>query len=250
MNKDLFTPQEAFEIPVLKILIELGARGAQQEVLKHLENEVNLLDGDWQPMRSGRIRWHSNVSWTKYRLVKKGEVDSPKRGVWLITEKGRQRYEAEGVSYDQAKYHPILPRSYAPRGRVTVTKKQRLIDPNQVTSDFLQRWGINQGLNLFELGIEGVKRKYVEYYRKQMGLEDGHLLKIIKTTIKEIKAFLTGDSQIAPTPERICQWIDYCYLLEMHEEGARLFNKVPQNSIPEELYRRTKKIADACQNSV
>lgn len=250
MNKGLFTPQKAFEIPILKVLIKLGAKGAQQEVLKHLEKEVNLLGGDWQPMRSGVIRWHNNAAWARYELVKKGEVDSPKHGVWRITEKGRKRYETEGGFYDQAKYPPILPRPYAPRGTVTVTRKQRLISPSQVTSDFLQRWGIKQGLNLFELGIEGVKRKYVEYYRKQKGLEDEHLLKIIKTTIKEIKAFLTEDSQIAPTPEKICQWVDYCYLFEMHEEGARLFSKVPQNSIPEELYRRTKKIADACQNNL
>ena len=201
-------------------------------------------------MRSGVIKWHNNAAWARYRLVKKGEVDSSKHGVWRITEKGRKRYETEGGFYDQTKYPPILPRPYAPRGTVAVTRKQRLIDPSQVTSDFLQRWGIKQGLNLFELGIEGVKRKYVEYYRKQKGLEDEYLLKIIKTTIKEIKAFLTGDSQIAPTPEKICQWVDYCYLFEMHEDGARLFSKVPQNSIPEELYRRTKKIADACQNSL
>ena len=186
----------------------------------------------------------------RYKLVKKGEVDSPKHGVWRITEKGRKRYETEGSFYDQAKYPPILPRPYAPRGTVAVARKQRLIDPGEITSDFLQKWGVKQGLNLFELGIEGVKRKYVEYYRKQKGLEDEHLLKITKMTIKEIKVFLNGDSRTSLTPEKICQWIDYCYLFEMYWEGAELFNKVPQGSIPEELYRRTKKIADACQNNL
>ncbi|MFQ5834590.1 MAG: winged helix-turn-helix domain-containing protein [bacterium] len=247
MDKGLITPPKAFEIPILKVLIKLKGNAVPKEVLKQLEKEVRLLDGDWQSMESGVIRWHNNANWAKYRLVKKGELDSPRHGIWRVTEKGRKRCEQEGPFYDQNKYKPIIPRPYKPKGGL---RKQKLIDPSLVTTDFLQRWGVKQGLDLFELGLEGVKRKYIEYYRKKKGLEDEHLLKIIKRTMKEIKTFLNGDSSTTPTPEKLCQWVDYCYLFEMYWEGTVLFNKVPEDSISKELYRRTKKIADACQNNL
>jgi len=246
MNEDYITPQEAFEIPILKILLEIGGCGTTYEVLTRLEEELKLLDGDRKLLESGQIRWQKNAAVGRYKLAKKGEVDSPQRGIWHITEKGKKRYEKEGKDYKQEDYPPRLFRLFSPRS----TRKKRLIDPRNITTDLLQKWGIKQELNLFELGLEGVKRKYEEYYRKNKGLDNEHILTIIKRTIRDINAFLSGELPSSPTAEKVCQWVDYCYLFEMYWEGSELFKKVSKESIPEELYKRTKKIADACLNNL
>lgn len=53
-----------------------------------------LNEADYQPLPSDpdALRWRNTAQWTRYTLVKEGDMksDSP-RGVWEITAQGRQR---------------------------------------------------------------------------------------------------------------------------------------------------------------
>jgi restriction system protein len=44
---------------------------------------------------SGGNKWTNRIQWVRQRLIDKGEMYSPSRGIWAITEKGRNRVETK-----------------------------------------------------------------------------------------------------------------------------------------------------------
>ncbi|BDC35777.1 GmrSD restriction endonuclease domain-containing protein [Candidatus Methanoliparum sp. LAM-1] len=88
------TPRQAFRIPILEVLIELGGKGKVHEVLEKVENKMKhiLNDVDYEKLPSGgMIRWRNTAQWERLVMVQDELLrsDSP-RGIWEITEKGRE----------------------------------------------------------------------------------------------------------------------------------------------------------------
>jgi restriction system protein len=42
------------------------------------------------------MKWDNRVQWVRQRLIDKGDMSSPQRGIWAITEQGRQRVAENG----------------------------------------------------------------------------------------------------------------------------------------------------------
>jgi hypothetical protein len=88
------TPQEAFRIPILKALTEMGGQGATSDVLDQvgemMEGQLNEIDRQMLPSGTS-VRWRNKAQWARNALVNEGLMasDSP-RGVWEITEEGRE----------------------------------------------------------------------------------------------------------------------------------------------------------------
>ena len=196
MEEKLCTPQKAYEIPILEVLVENGGKLSQNEVLQRIEEKFKFFPGDKSLMSSGCIRWHNNACWARFKMVKKGEIDNSVRGIWIITEKGRERYEVEKDSYDQSNFKPSHIRE-SNRARKQKTKLD-LVHPDEVTANYLQEWGNKRGLNLFELGFDGVKDVYTEYYYKNSKISDREYLEIIHSIFRDIKAFIKGNESINP----------------------------------------------------
>jgi hypothetical protein len=96
LKKGLRTPEEEYIIPILESLIELGGKGKIGQVLKRVyeKMKVKLTWYDMQKLpSSGEIRWENTAQWVRFYLVRQGFLskDSP-RGVWEITDKGREYY--------------------------------------------------------------------------------------------------------------------------------------------------------------
>jgi len=88
------TSRQAFRIPILKAIIELGGKGRTGEILEKVEIEMKdvLRPVDYEKLPSGvMIRWQNTAQWERYMMVQDGLLppDSPK-GIWEITEKGRK----------------------------------------------------------------------------------------------------------------------------------------------------------------
>jgi len=96
LEPGLRTPNDAFHLPILKALVQLGGSGRVQEVLKIIEEMMadQLNKYDYQPIPSNAkvIRWENNAQWARVKLVEQGYMasDSP-RGIWEITDAGRDR---------------------------------------------------------------------------------------------------------------------------------------------------------------
>jgi restriction system protein len=76
--------------PLLAVLKSLGgsARSAEAKsgVADHLGLSDIVLD---ERLPSGSSRFENQVSWARYYLVQSGFIDASRRGVWALTEKGR-----------------------------------------------------------------------------------------------------------------------------------------------------------------
>ncbi len=96
LRRGLRTPEEAFRIPILRALVEMGGRGRAREVLDRIQPMVvhRLTEHDLQPLPTGEIRWRNTAAWCRKDLVEEGllAADSP-HGIWEITDKGRHWLE-------------------------------------------------------------------------------------------------------------------------------------------------------------
>lgn len=96
LGRGLRTPEEAFRVPILRALVEMGGRGRAREVLDRIQPMVadRLTEHDLQPLPTGEIRWRNTAAWCRKDLVEEGLLadDSP-HGIWEVTDKGRRWLE-------------------------------------------------------------------------------------------------------------------------------------------------------------
>jgi hypothetical protein len=96
---------EAYELPILRVLADRGGRAGKNEVLDAVEPLLadQLTELDRAPIASGEIRWRNRVQFVRLRLVERGEMerDSP-RGIWELAVAGRDRLRHAGDAVDAA----------------------------------------------------------------------------------------------------------------------------------------------------
>ncbi|MFO1205732.1 MAG: restriction endonuclease [Burkholderiales bacterium] len=76
--------------PLLDALRGLGGSGTPDEVVERIAEDVKLSDEvQNELLPSGESRYRNQVAWARFYLVREGLLDSSKRGVWSLTERGR-----------------------------------------------------------------------------------------------------------------------------------------------------------------
>jgi restriction system protein len=76
--------------PLLDALRALGGSGTPDEVVERIAADLKLPDEvQNELLPSGEPRYRNQVTWARFYLVKEGLLDSSKRGVWSLTERGR-----------------------------------------------------------------------------------------------------------------------------------------------------------------
>ncbi len=86
--------------PLLDALRKLGGSGTPDEVVEKIAIDLGLSDevqNDLLP--SGHPRFRNQVAWARFYLVREALLDSSKRGVWSLTEKGR----TTSITHEQAR---------------------------------------------------------------------------------------------------------------------------------------------------
>lgn len=77
--------------PVLVALRELGGSARPAEVVEKLAENLDLSDDQLaESLPSGTSRFNNLVAWARFYLAKTGHIDSSRRGVWTLTEKGER----------------------------------------------------------------------------------------------------------------------------------------------------------------
>ena len=64
--------------------------------------------------------------------------------------------------------------------------------------------------------------------------------------IKQLRSYLQGKFEFTITSEKLCDWITFCYILGLYEEGEDLFSYVVSGEVNSWYYERTKKLARLC----
>lgn len=76
-------------VPVLKGLQHLGGSGTPEEVREYVATTLKVSDQTLDEVTSnGQSRFNNQVHWARFYLAKAGLIDSSKRGVWSLTERG------------------------------------------------------------------------------------------------------------------------------------------------------------------
>jgi restriction system protein len=76
--------------PVLDALRALGGSGKPDEVVERIATDLHVPDDvQNEVLPSGEARFRNQVAWARFYLVREGLLDSSKRGVWSLTERGR-----------------------------------------------------------------------------------------------------------------------------------------------------------------
>jgi restriction system protein len=86
--------QKKIEIPLLEVLVEVGGEGRPKDIYPLVTKKFpELREEDLaETLSSGTTnKWTNRIQWARQALVDNGEIDSPRRGTWRITNKGRQR---------------------------------------------------------------------------------------------------------------------------------------------------------------
>jgi restriction system protein len=85
--------QSEMEIPLLQCLVEMGGKAKPAEIYKRIPKFFpNLTEADLsEPLSSGGSKWTNRIQWVRQRLVSRGELANSERGVWAVTDKGRER---------------------------------------------------------------------------------------------------------------------------------------------------------------
>ena len=79
--------------PLLDALRELGGSGTPDEVVEQIASDLKLSDDiQNELLPSGGPRYRNQVAWARFYLVREGLLDSSKRGVWSLTERGRSTH--------------------------------------------------------------------------------------------------------------------------------------------------------------
>ncbi len=75
--------------PLLDALRELGGSAKSDEAIDRVALDLKLPDEILNAtLSSGGSRFRNQVAWARFHLAREGLIDSSKRGVWSLTEKG------------------------------------------------------------------------------------------------------------------------------------------------------------------
>ena len=77
--------------PLIEALKELGGSGRPVEACNTIAKNLNISDEERSVLiKSGISKIDNQIHWSRMYLVKLGYIDSSKRGVWKLTEKGEK----------------------------------------------------------------------------------------------------------------------------------------------------------------
>ena len=75
--------------PVIDVLRESGGSGTAAEVIDQTIEKMNISEKEQEATnKNGQSRVKNQVNWARLYLVRAGYLDSSKRGIWSLTEKG------------------------------------------------------------------------------------------------------------------------------------------------------------------
>ena len=81
--------------PVLDALRKLGGSGAPREVTEQIARDLGVPeDVQSELTESGAPRFPNQVAWARFYLTREGLLDKSRRGVWSLTDRGRETHLA------------------------------------------------------------------------------------------------------------------------------------------------------------
>ena len=78
-----------FFAPLQEVLLSLGGSGSPDEAYAGIIEKLAIPEEEQlELLKSGQTRVYNQIHWARFYLAKSGFIDSSKRGVWSLTERG------------------------------------------------------------------------------------------------------------------------------------------------------------------
>lgn len=119
---------------LLDALRSLGGSATPNEVVERIALNKGIPDDvQNELLSSGDLRFRNQVAWARFYLVREGLLDSSKRGVWSLTERGR----STTLSHEQAlEVHRKWSRIFQQEGRARASAAEpEVTSPTEVADD-------------------------------------------------------------------------------------------------------------------
>ena len=89
--------QAEIEVPLLEVLVALGGESRPKNLYPLVTAKFPQLSSEdlTDRMKNGESKWINRIQWARQALITAGEMASPQRGVWAITDQGRTRLKRE-----------------------------------------------------------------------------------------------------------------------------------------------------------
>jgi len=150
--------QKDIEVPLLEVLVELGGQGKTTEIYPLVTKKFpSIRDEDLsEVLPSGGNKWTNRIQWVRLSLIEKGEMVSPSRGIWAITDKGRKRVETKEDTETKVNFIELY-EEYETAFRSQMLDKLHELTPRQFeifSRKLLQAYGFVQ-VNVTNLTSDG-----------------------------------------------------------------------------------------------
>ena len=85
--------QSEIEIPLLEVLTDMGGKALPKKIYPRVTAKFpGITEEDLAiQLKHGEKKWQNRIQWVRQDLIASGDMESPQRGVWAITEQGKQR---------------------------------------------------------------------------------------------------------------------------------------------------------------
>lgn len=172
----MMPPQSEIEIPLLEVLIEMGGEARPRDIYSRVTAKIpSLTDEDLEVrLQHGEKKWHNRIQWVRQDLITSGDMASPQRGVWAITDQGRQRVSESGRD-DQADRH----RAASTVNLVDLHEKYELQFRSKLLNQLLDLTPIQfEHFGKHLLSVYGFVKMTVTQVSKDGGVDGHGLLKV------------------------------------------------------------------------
>ncbi|MHC4616932.1 MAG: winged helix-turn-helix domain-containing protein [Planctomycetota bacterium] len=250
MEWHIFDPQPDYEVPLLHLLAELpNGQGKTREVCRLFGERYRAFipDAHYAPRGDGKPIWDNNVRWCRQWLKQRGFLDGSTRGVWRITEAGRQWLdENPGATRIPGSPPPPPEKRTKPRPR-----KKRVALPGinlemleqtrqSMTEDqFRDIWGPLYD----ELLAEERSKAITQITQTDLGRR-------ARAYLDEVHTFLNGQQASTPSAEQLANWILFCYALSLYREASSLFSFIQEQDIDPAIFRWVKRVSALCRTKL
>jgi restriction system protein len=90
--------QAEIEVPLLEALIALGGSARPRKIYPLVSAKFPQLTQEdlTATLKHGEKKWLNRIQWARQALITAGDMESPERGIWAVTEQGRKRLAQNG----------------------------------------------------------------------------------------------------------------------------------------------------------
>lgn len=253
----MFQNWDDYMVPLLRLLAEMPERGGRIDSIMNAfysKHGHQLPDNEYKPSGSrSEPRWKHMLRWSRQYLVDMNLLDGSTRGVWRINENGltwlAENPDATRIDHPSRLEPKQVQTERAPSSPKEPSSRKSRISPPGITLEMLEltRQGMTPEHFRQVWGPIYDQLLAEEQARAISAISDKQLLQAARQPVRRIQDFLQGRSGGAPKSEEICDWIHFCYTLELYREAAALWRFVQRDEVNAWQYERTKKIAAVCR---